>query len=68
MFPISAQDIYCGYSLETPRRGVSNKYPQSMFSSRNKKNNVYMFPQTPVLLYKSGFWGAQNYIGMFSRW
>ena len=34
-----------------PRRGGSNKYPQSMFLSRNKKNNVYL--QTPVLLYKS---------------
>ena len=30
---ISAQNIDCGYSLEL--------YPQSMFSSRNKKNNVY---------------------------
>ena len=33
--------IGCGYSLEPPRRGGSNEYPQSMFSSRNKKNNVY---------------------------
>ena len=38
---ISAQNIDCGYSLEPPRRGGSNKYPQSMFLSRNKKNNVY---------------------------
>ena len=28
---ISAQNIYCGYSLEPPRWGGSNKYPQSMF-------------------------------------
>ena len=34
---ISAQNIYCGYSLEPPRRGGSNEYPQSMFLSRNKK-------------------------------
>ena len=40
-FHISAQNIYCGYSLEPPRRGGSNEYPQSMFSSKNKKNNVY---------------------------
>ena len=40
-FHISAQNIDCGYSLEPPRRGGSNEYPQSMFSSRNKKNNVY---------------------------
>ena len=36
-----AQNIDCGYSLEPPRRGGSNEYPQSMFLSRNKKNNVY---------------------------
>ena len=38
---ISAQNIDCGYSLEPPHRGGSNEYPQSMFLSRNKKNNVY---------------------------
>ena len=27
---ISAQTIDCGYSLEPPRRGGSNEYPQSM--------------------------------------
>ena len=40
-FHISAQDIDCGYSLEPPRRGGSNEYPQSIFWSKNKKNNVY---------------------------
>ena len=39
-FHISTQNIECGYSLEPPRRGGSNEYPQSMFLSRNKKNNV----------------------------
>ena len=29
------------YSLEPPQRGGSVEYPQSMFLSRNKKNNVY---------------------------
>ena len=33
---ISVQNIDCGYSLEPPRRGGSNEYPQSMFLSRNK--------------------------------
>ena len=33
IFHISAQNI--------DRRGGSNEYPQSMFLSRNKKNNVY---------------------------
>ena len=41
IFHISAQNIDCGYSLEPPRRGGSNEYPQSMFLSRTEKNNVY---------------------------
>ena len=41
IFRISAQNIDCGYSLELPQQGGSNEYPQSMFLSRNKKNNVY---------------------------
>ena len=41
IFHISVQNIDCRYSLELPQRGGSNKYPQSMFLSRNKKNNVY---------------------------
>ena len=41
IFHISSQNIDCGYSLEPPRRGGFNEYPQSMFLSRNKKNNVY---------------------------
>ena len=41
IFHISAQNIDCGYSLEPPRRDGSNEYPQSMFLSRKKKNNVY---------------------------
>ena len=31
IFHISAQNIDCGYSLEPPRRGGPNEYPQSMF-------------------------------------
>ena len=31
IFLISIQNIDCGYSLEPPRRGGFNKYPQSMF-------------------------------------
>ena len=55
---ISAQNIDCGYSLEPPRRGGSNEYPQSMFLSRNKKNNVY--PSKPQFYYiKMGFKGVK---------
>ena len=39
-FHMSAHNIDCGYSLEPPLRGGSNEYPQSMFLSRNKKNNA----------------------------
>ena len=38
IFLIFPQNICCGYSLEAPRRGASNEYPQHMFSWRNKKN------------------------------
>ena len=32
IFLSSAQNIDCGYSLEPPRWGGSNEYPQSMFT------------------------------------
>ena len=58
IFHTSAQNIDCGYSLEPPRRGGSNEYPQSMFLSRNKKNNVY--PCKPQFYYiKVGFKGVK---------
>ena len=50
----------CGYSLEAPRRGGSNEYPQSMFLSRNKENNVY--PCKPQFYYmKVGLRGSKLY-------
>ena len=61
IFPISTQNIDCGYSLEPPRWGGwgdSNEYPQSMFSSRNKENNVN--PYKPRFYYiKVGFKGVK---------
>ena len=57
IFQISAQNIDCGYSLEPHRRGGSNEYTQSIFLSRNKKNNVY--PCKPQFHYnKVGFKGV----------
>ena len=49
VFHISVQNMGYGYSLEPPRRGDSNEYPQPMFLSRNKKNNVY--PCKPQFYY-----------------
>ena len=58
IFHISAQNIDCGYSLEPPRRGGSNEYPQSMFLSRNNINNVY--PCKPQFYFiKVGFKGVK---------
>ena len=58
IFHISAQKLDCGYSLEPPPRGGSNEYPQSMFLSRNKKNNEY--PCKPQFDYiKVGFKGVK---------
>ena len=39
-FHIYFQNIDCDYSLEPPRLYGSYEYPQSMFLSRKKKNNV----------------------------
>ena len=64
IFHISAQNIDCGYSLELPHRGSSNEYPQSMFLSRNNKNNVY--PYKPQFYYiKVGFRGSKLYRYVF---
>ena len=58
IFHISTQNIDCGYSLEPPRWGGSNEYPQAMFLSRNNKNNVY--PCKPQFYYiKVGFKGVK---------
>ena len=58
VFIFLLKNIDCGYSLEPPRWGGSNKYPQSMFLSRNKKNNVY--PCRPQFYYiKMGLKGIK---------
>ena len=43
------QNIDSGYSLEPPMEGGSNEYPQSIFLSRNKNNNIY--PCKPQFYY-----------------
>ena len=65
IFLILAQNIDSGYTLEPPRRGGSNEYPQSMFWSKNiKKTGIPL--HAPVLLYKSGVQGGIHYTDMFS--
>ena len=58
IFHISDQNIDCSYSLEPPRRGGSNEYPQSMFSSKNMKNNVYPY-KSQFYYIKVGFKGVK---------
>ena len=44
-----AQNIDHGYTSEPPQLGGSNEYLRSMFSSKNKKKNVY--PCKPQFYY-----------------
>ena len=44
IFLISQQKHMLWYSLEAPRQGTSNEYPQHMFSSINKKNIMWIPP------------------------
>ena len=39
---ISAQNIDCGYSLDPPRRGGSNEYPESMFIAEIRKISEFL--------------------------
>ena len=52
IFLISAQNIDCGYSLEPPRRGGSNEYPQSMFWAEIWKN-------IGIFVWKFSFFGGK---------
>ena len=40
-FRIFARNIDCGFTLEPPRRGGSNEYPQSMFWIKNRDIPAY---------------------------
>ena len=51
-----AQNIDCGYTLEPPRQGGSNEYPQSMFWSKNKEKRFT--PATPSFATKK--WGSRG--------
>ena len=61
---MSAQNIDCRYSLEPPRRGGSNEYPQSMFLSSNKK--IIYTPVNPSFtIWKWGLRGSKLYRYVF---
>ena len=56
-FNTLALNIDCVYTLEPPRRGGSNEYPQSMFWIKNKKNRYTpAYPSFAMLE-----WGISGY-------
>ena len=57
IFLIFAQNIDCGYTLESTRRGGSNEYPQFMFCNKNKKNKYT--PAYPSFAVQK--WGSMGY-------
>ena len=60
-FHISAQNIDCGYLLESLRRGGSNEYPQSMFLSSNK-TEMYTPVNPSSTIQKWGLRGSTLYM------
>ena len=52
IFLIFAQNIDCGYSLEPPRRGGSNEYPQSVF-------RVEIWKLSDFFIWKFPFFGGK---------
>ena len=58
-------NIDCGYSLEPPRRGGSNEYPQSMFLNRNKKI-MYTPVNSSFTIWKWGLRGSKLYRYVFA--
>ena len=59
IFHISALNIDCGYSLEPPRLGGSNEYPQSMFWAVIRK--IMYTPVNPR-------WGGSNEYSQSMFW
>ena len=50
--PVLHKNISCGYSLEMPRGGASNKHPQHMFLWRNRKNYIRIISKYSSLTLK----------------
>ena len=64
IFHISAQNIDCGYSLEPPRWGSSNKYPQFMFLAEITKT-MYTPANPSFTIEKWGLRGSKLYRHVF---
>ena len=67
IFHNSGQNIDRGYSLELPRRGGSNEYPQSMFWAEIRK--IMYTPVNPSFtIQKWGLRGSKLYRHVFVMW
>ena len=63
IFLISARNIDCGYSLEPPRRGGSNEYPQSMFKQKYEKYRSFLSQNFQFLEMKfSIYWNRRVFV------
>ena len=58
MFLFQLKNIDCGYSLEPPRRGSSNGYPQSMFWAE-------IFKISEIFIRKFSVFRGEIWIGVF---
>ena len=57
IFLISAQNIDYGYSLEPPRRGGSNEYPQSMFWAE-----IWKISEFFIWFFFLSFWNRRVFV------
>ena len=55
-FSYFSKKTCCGYSLESPRRGSSNEYPQYMYLLRNMKIIMWIPPLIRLWSCERKFW------------
>ena len=66
MFLFFPENIDCGYTLELPRQGGSDEFPQSLFWNKNKKNKYIPANPSFLYIYKSGAEGDIFFKDIFS--
>ena len=61
------KNIYCGYSLESNRRGDSKEYPQHMFYGELKKNIIELSSNTILICSTENLSSTSEVITMLDR-
>ena len=57
-------NIICGYSLEVPRQGASNEYPQLSVLWRYKQNyHLFIIKYSPQLPYRDNYYKVSASLG-----